>query len=92
MKQPTYLMVLRISWKRTMRTVVSDILLEVPRCCSMRYYKPPFSYDTSVLWNAFTAAVGVTRQVKYAAHTWLQTKVLNCLTVTVPRVKYYAYQ
>ncbi|MPC99085.1 hypothetical protein E2C01_094480 [Portunus trituberculatus] len=68
-----------IPWRRSERTtraVVSDTLLEVPRCHSVRCQRA-FSHDTVVLWNAFISAVDVssmsTQQVKCAAHAWLRT-------------------
>ena len=74
-----HLTALRIPWRRSERTtraVVTDTLLEVPRCHTVRCQRA-FSHDTAVLWNAFTSTVDVTRmstqQVKCAAHAWLRT-------------------
>ncbi|MPC95521.1 hypothetical protein E2C01_090737 [Portunus trituberculatus] len=60
-QQIPHLTALRIPWRkseRTTRAVVSDTLLEVPRCHSVRCQRV-FSHDTAVLWNAFTSAVDV---------------------------------
>ncbi|MPC51952.1 hypothetical protein E2C01_045809 [Portunus trituberculatus] len=77
-KQTPHLTALQIPWRSecTTRAVVSNTLIEVPRCHSVRCQRA-FSHNTVVLWNAFTSAMDVssmsTQQVKCAAHAWLRT-------------------
>ena len=75
-----HLAALRVPWRRcerTTRTVVSDLLLEIPMAHTTGKQRA-FTCATSLLWNAFTAAVEVrhmsTQQVKVAAHTWLRSR------------------
>ena len=73
-----HLAALRVPWRRSQRptrTVVLDLLLEVPRTRTTRCQRA-FTCATTAVWNVFTAAVDVSRlptqHVKSAAHIWLR--------------------